>query len=163
MLLWKIDWIYLFGRFVRTSSDSNNASWDQAYRVFYENKSAFEHSMLRLQTLKIPIAKLQARHNCSEAKKKIFPKRNGFYSCLYLSNGAATVLTSNLCTPFGLHNGAIGKVIYFLHELRWTLISDFARGCCCAIKSHWARHACFSIRLSWKCCYSNYHCWLKKN
>ena len=57
-------------RFFRTASDSNYGSWDQANQVFYDNKFAFEYNMSRLQTLEIPIAKLQARHNCSEAKEK---------------------------------------------------------------------------------------------
>ena len=35
-----------------------------------------------LQTLEIPIAKLQARHNCSEAKKKYPQEANVLHSCL---------------------------------------------------------------------------------
>ena len=55
-----------------------------------------------------------------------------------------------------------GKSLIFLHELRCTLISELSRGYCCAIQSHWSRHACFSRRLSWNFCYSNYHCWVEK-
>ena len=68
--------------FVGTASDSNDASQDQAHRVFYDNKSAFEYNISRLQRLEIPIAKLQARHNCSEAKKKGPREANGLHSCL---------------------------------------------------------------------------------
>ena len=70
MLLYKINWMYLSERFFGTSSDSNDVSWDQYRQVFYYKNSAFEYNMSRLQTLEIPIAKLQARHNCLEAKKK---------------------------------------------------------------------------------------------
>ena len=81
--------------------------------VFYENKSAFEYNMLRLQTLEIPIARLQARYNCSEAKKKDPQEANGLHSCLYLVKGADVMLTSNLWIPVGLHYGDRGKVIDF--------------------------------------------------
>ena len=57
-------------RWFGTPSDSNGVSWDQAHWLFYENKSSFEYNMSRLQTLETPIAKLQARHNCLEAKKQ---------------------------------------------------------------------------------------------
>ena len=65
MLLCKMGWMYLSERFLGTASDSNDVSPDQAHQVFYDNKSALEYNMLRLQTLESPIAKLQARHNCS--------------------------------------------------------------------------------------------------
>ena len=70
--------------------------------------------MSRLQTLEILIAKLQARHNYSEAKKKYSREENGLHSCLYLANGSDVILTSNLWTPVGLHNGARGKGIDFV-------------------------------------------------
>ena len=57
-------------RFFKTASYLNDVSCDQDHQVFYDNKYAFEYSMSRLKTLEIPITKLQARHNCSEAKKK---------------------------------------------------------------------------------------------
>ena len=37
-----------------------------------------EYNIPRLQTLEIPIAKLQERHNCSEGKKKIPKKKMGY-------------------------------------------------------------------------------------
>ena len=71
--------------------------------------------MSRLQTLEIPIAKLQARHNCSEAKKKYSQEANVLHSCLYLSKEADVMLTSNLWAPVGLHNGTREKVIDFVY------------------------------------------------
>ena len=67
--------------------------------------------MSRLQTLEIPITKLQARHNYSEAKKNYSQEANLLHSCSYLAKGADVILTSNLWTPVGFHNGARGKFI----------------------------------------------------
>ena len=71
--------------------------------------------MSRLQTLEIPISKLQARHNCPEANKKYSQESNGLHSCLYLAKEADVMLTSNLWTHVGLHNVARRKVIYFVY------------------------------------------------
>ena len=70
-------------RFFRTAYDSNGVSWDQYHRVFNDNKYSFEYNMSRLQTLEIPIAKLQAHHNFSEAKKKKIPKKQMAYIPVY--------------------------------------------------------------------------------
>ena len=71
--------------------------------------------MSRLKTLEIPIARLQACHNCSEAKKKDSQEENGLHFCLYLAKGSYVMLTYSLWTPIGLHNGARGKVIDFVY------------------------------------------------
>ena len=115
ILLCEIDWMGLSEPFFGTASDSNDVSWDQDHQVFYDNKSTFEYNISRLQILESPIAKLQARHNCSEAKKKYSQEANGLHSCLYLANGAGVMLTSNLWTPVGLHNDARGKLINFFY------------------------------------------------
>ena len=82
MLLCEINWMDLFEQFVGTSSDSNDVSWYQANQVFYDNKSVFEYNMPRFETLEIPISRLQARHNCLEAKKKDYQQANGLHSYL---------------------------------------------------------------------------------
>ena len=82
-------------KFIGTEPDSNDVSWDQHHRVFYEKKSAFEYNMSKLTTLEIPIAKLQARHNCLEAKKKYSQEANSLHSGLYLAKGADVMLTYN--------------------------------------------------------------------
>ena len=64
--------------------------------------------------MEIPITKFQARHNCSEAEKSS-QEANGLHSCLYLTNGADVMLTSNLLNPVGLHNGGRGEVIDFVY------------------------------------------------
>ena len=87
MLLCKIDWMDLSEQFFQTSYDSNDVSWYQSHRVFYDNKSAFKFNMLRLQTLEIPIAKLQARHNFSEAKKKYSQEENGLHYFITCKGG----------------------------------------------------------------------------
>ena len=115
MLLHKVDRMDLSEHCFGTASDSNDVSWDQAHQVFYENKYDFVYNMSRLQTLEIPIAILQARHNCSEAKKKYSREANCLHSCLYLAKGSYVMLTYSLLTPIGLHNGARGKVIDFVY------------------------------------------------
>ena len=115
MLLRKINRVDLSEQFVQTESDSNDVSYDQTHRVFYNNKSAFEYNMSRLQTLESPIAKLKLCHNCSEAKKKYPQEANGLHAYLYLAKGADVMLTSKIWTPIGLHNGARGKVIDFAY------------------------------------------------
>ena len=69
--------------------------------------------MSRLQTLEIPIAKLQARHNCLEARKKKPQEANGLHYWLCVAKGDDVTLPSNLWTPVGLHNRARGKVLFF--------------------------------------------------
>ena len=65
--------------------------------------------------METPIAKLQARHNCLEAKKNDYQEPNDLHSCLYLTKGDDVMLISNLWTPVGFHNGARGKVIDFVY------------------------------------------------
>ena len=100
-------------RFLGTAYDSNDVRWDQYHQVFYDNKSAFEYNMSRIQTLKITIAKLQACHKCPEAKKKYSQEANGLHYCLYLENGTYVMLTYNLWNLVGLYNGTRGKVLDF--------------------------------------------------
>ena len=69
-------------RFFGISSDSNDVSWDQYHQVFYDNKSAFEYNMSRIQTLETSIAKLQAWHKFLEVKEKI-PNKQMDYITVY--------------------------------------------------------------------------------
>ena len=77
MLLHKVDRMDLSEHCFGTASDSNDVSWDQSHQVFYENKYDFVYNMSRLQTLEIPISRLQAFHNFSEVKKKYPQEENG--------------------------------------------------------------------------------------
>ena len=83
--------------------------------MFYDNNSALEYNMSRLQSLEISIAKLKSRHNFSEAKKKHPQEANGSHSCLYLAKGADIMLTSNLWDHAVLHNGARGTFLIFFY------------------------------------------------
>ena len=78
----KQEWMDLSEWFVLTAYDSNYVSWYQAHWVLYDNKSTFEYNMSMVQTLETQITKLQARHNCSEAKKNI-PKKQMDYIPVY--------------------------------------------------------------------------------
>ena len=60
------------------------------------------------------IAKLQARHSCSEVKKQYSQESNELHSYLYLAKEAGVMLPSNLWRKIGLHNSAREKVIDFV-------------------------------------------------
>ena len=109
------DWNLLRTRFVGTASDSTDPQWDQAPHLFFDNKSAHEFNMARLQSLQKPIARLDAVHNKPEAKRKDSQEASGLHATLFLCEGADVMLTSNLWTAAGLHNGAKGKVVDFVY------------------------------------------------
>ena len=77
------DWNVLKTRFIQTAQDTNCSDWDNATRLFYDNKSTFEYNMTKLQRLNKPIAKLEAKHNCRAAAKRDSTVANGLQSCLY--------------------------------------------------------------------------------
>ena len=83
---------------------------------FFSNKSSFEYKIRKLEALSTPIAKLTATHNTSAASKRDSQEANGLMAQLYLAVGAEVMLTSNLWTEVGLHNGAKGKVVDIVYK-----------------------------------------------
>ena len=109
------DWNLLRTRFIGTASDSTDLQWDEAPHLSFDNKSVQEFNMEKLQSLQKPIARLNAEHNCAAARRSDSQDANGLHATLFLCEGADVMLTSNLWTAAGLHNGAKGKVVDFVY------------------------------------------------
>lgn len=72
--------------------------------------------MTKLKALGTPIAKLAAKHNNNHARKRDSNEANGLLAELFLAVGAWVMLTSNLWTDVGLHNGAKGIVVDLVYK-----------------------------------------------
>ena len=69
-LLDEQDWSILKQRFIQTAEDITHVCWDNAPRLFFDNRSSFEYNMGKLKSLGTPIARIKAAHNCSRASKR---------------------------------------------------------------------------------------------
>jgi len=97
------------------AQDSNALDWDKALHLFFDDRSDLEFDINRLKSSGNPIACLDTWHNRHEAKSKDLLEANGLHAQLFLCKGANVMLTSNLCTAVGLHNGARGRVEDFVY------------------------------------------------
>ena len=115
------DWNLLRNRFIGTAFDSNDPQWDEEAFLSFDNNSVHEYNMEKLRSLRKPIARLNAEHNYAEARRKDSQEANGLHATLFLCEDADVMLTSNLWTAAGLHNGAKGKVVDFVYTRRTPL------------------------------------------
>ena len=110
------DWEALRTRFIGRAPDASHIMWNDAVRLFYSNKSVLEYNMHKLNHLGTPIAKIQAYHNVRAAAKRDSSECRNLQACLYLSVGSKVMLTQNLWSEVGLHNGAKGKVVDIVYR-----------------------------------------------
>ena len=77
--------------------------------LFTTNREVQEYNHKRLNQLQKPIALVEAKHT-GRSKKMSSDKFCGLESSLFLARDAKVVMTSNVCQPAGLCNGAVGEV-----------------------------------------------------
>jgi ATP-dependent exoDNAse (exonuclease V) alpha subunit len=109
------DWDVIKTRFDDTAVDRNDERWKTSTKLFYDNDSVDETNLDRLVKLNKPIARLNAVHNKPAAAAMKSQNAGGLRNKLYLSIGSNVMLTSNLWTDVGLHNGAKGTVEGFVY------------------------------------------------
>lgn len=64
----------------------------------------------------MPVARIEAKHNCSTARKGTIDNAEGLEKVLYLARGCQVMLRTNLWHQHKLCNGTVGKVVDILYE-----------------------------------------------
>ena len=72
--------------------------------------------MKKLKDIGTPITRLNAQHNNKKLAKQDSAAARRLQSNLYLCKEEYIMLTSNFWSEVGLHNGARGKVVYFVYK-----------------------------------------------
>ena len=109
------DWHVLQTRFIQSATDAEDEKWNDAPYMFHDNNSCFEYNMAKLQDIGSPITCIKASHNNVKAAKRDSSEAQNLQAILHLCVGSEVMLTSNVWTEVGLHNGAKGKVIDFVY------------------------------------------------
>ena len=83
--------------------------------LYTTNREVIEHNTKSLKALNKHIVLIEAEHT-GNAKNLSDDAFNNLPSTIHLCEGATVLMTSNVCQPVGLCNGAIGTVKDFIYE-----------------------------------------------
>ena len=89
-----------------------------ARRLFPTNEKCAEFNLKKFVELTNPIARINAKHEGSAAKRGNVEQASRLESTLFLSKGAKVMLTRNVCTQQGLINGSFGVVKAIIYETK---------------------------------------------
>jgi ATP-dependent exoDNAse (exonuclease V) alpha subunit len=114
------DWDLLMTRNRTQAADRDDPKWTNAVNLAYGNEEATVYNYDRLVAEGKPITVLNAingpRGNEGRARRAKRDDAGGMSNYTYLCVGSRVMLTLNVWTEAGLHNGAFGTIIDFVYE-----------------------------------------------
>jgi hypothetical protein len=86
--------------------------------VFPTHQQVWDHNKIKLLEVNqsYPIAKLSAISKGVHANSMESDRADGLQKIIFLCKNAKVMLTTNLCVPFGLFNGATGTIIDLIYK-----------------------------------------------
>lgn len=119
----KEDYELLRSRFTSNASEQHSKAFKDAIRLFGMKEDVKQYNLEKLRSIRdpttglaVPVAKIAAKHNCSEAKKGSSDSAEGLEKYLYLAKGSKIMLRNNLWVDQSLCNGSLGKVIDIIYD-----------------------------------------------
>ena len=109
------DWAILLSR--DPSQLPNLSEFSDALRLFFQNDKVNNFNSEKLDHMEQPIVCIKACHSHEQAVSAKADEMGGLQGQIYLAVGAKVMLTANICTKFGLCNGAIGTVLDIVYDV----------------------------------------------
>ena len=108
-------WHFFVGRTKGILPDDEWHSFDDAIRIYATKARVSDFNLDRLERLKKPVLRIEAKNSCSKAKEAPGDVAGNLDNSLILCKDAKVILSWNLCTEEGLVNGSMGTV----HSILW--------------------------------------------